>query len=240
MIKDYIKKSENTWDTIAKSFDTTRQKPWDECINFIKELPKNSIVIDIGCGNGRHLMPCTKKCKKCIGLDVSKELLKIVKNKINQKMIKNVDLIHSDAINIPLKKNSVDAVLFIATLHNISNRNNRIKSLKELNRILKPEGKAIISVWSRCQDKFRQYFKKESTKKSEKKEFGDIDIYWRKNGLDTIRFYHLYSKKEFIEDIKKAELKLLDIKDFKFCSKKYPDNFFAYVKKEHNILNIIS
>ena len=133
MTNIYTKISEDTWNAIAKSFDSTRRKPWKECIDFINTLPKTSIVADIGSGNGRHLIPCAKHCKKIIGLDVSKELLEIVKKKVYKNKLKNVRLIHSDAVNIPLRTYSLDAVLYIATLHNISERYRRIKSLKEIN-----------------------------------------------------------------------------------------------------------
>jgi ubiquinone/menaquinone biosynthesis C-methylase UbiE len=224
--------SEKTWDTIARSFDQTRRKPWKECLDFIEKLPKKSIVADIGCGNGRHLKPCAKKCKKVIGIDLSKELLDIVKEKLDFEKIKNVTLIHADATNIPNDDESVNAALYIATLHNIKGRNNRIKSLKEIKRILKKNGVALISVWSRWQDKYRkQFFKKWFTQKGSS-EFGDVDIYWRQNGLDIPRFYHLYSKKEFQKDLTEAGFKIVEMKDVKIHSKRHPDNYFAIVRRD--------
>ena len=136
MTNIHTKISEDTWNGIAKSFDSTRRKPWKECIDFINSLSNKSIVADLGSGNGRHLIPCANHCKKVIGIDVSKELLRIVQKKIFKAHLDNVELIHSDAVNIPLRDLSVDAVLYIATLHNISERYRRIKSLKEINNIL--------------------------------------------------------------------------------------------------------
>jgi len=231
MTNIYTKISEDTWNAIAKSFDSTRRKPWKECIDFINNLPKTSIVADIGSGNGRHLIPCAKHCKKIIGLDVSKELLEIVKKKVYKNKLNNVELIHSDAVNIPLKDYSIDAVLYIATLHNISERYRRIKSLKEINRILKPSGRAIISVWSRWQDKFRQHFLIRMITQFGRNEFSDIDIYWRQHGLNISRFYHLYSKREFQKDINQAGFEIINLEGKKIHSKKYPDNYFAVIKK---------
>jgi tRNA (uracil-5-)-methyltransferase TRM9 len=228
----YTKKSEDTWNAIAKSFDATRRKPWTECIDFINNLPKKSVVADIGCGNGRHLIPCAKHCEKVIGIDISDELLKIVQKKIKDNNLTNVELIKSDAGNLPLKDNSIDAVLYIATLHNIPQRYRRIKSLIEIKRILKNDGTAIISVWSRWQDKFRQHFLKKCLKNPDGREFGDIDIYWRQHGLNIARFYHLYSKKELEKDIKQAGFKIIKIQGVRFFSKKYYDNYFAIIQKK--------
>jgi len=230
MAENHFKKSEKTWDKIAKSFDTTRKKPWDICLDYIRNLPKNSIVADFGCGNGRHLIPCAKHCKKVYGLDISKELLDIVKRKVEKQNINNVELIHSNLIKTPLKDQSVDSVIFIATLHNIKKRENRIKALTEVKRVLKKDKTSMISVWSRWQDKFRKEFLKKIFQIKNKNEYGDIDIYWRQHGLNIPRFYHLYSKREFEKDIKKAGLEILEIKSVKLSSKKYDDNYFAEVR----------
>jgi len=224
--------SEKTWDIIAKSFDKTRKKPWVQCIEFINKLPKNHIIADIGCGNGRHLIPCSKQCKKAIGIDLSKELLKIIKNKINIDKIENINLIHSNVLNIPLKNDSIDSALYIAALHNIKDRKNRLQSLEEVHRILKKNGLLIISVWSRWQDKFRKQFLKKWFTEFNQNEYGDVNIYWRQHGLNIPRFYHLYSKKEFLNDINKVNFEILDINDVKLHSKKYPDNYFAILRKK--------
>lgn len=230
MKKDYIIKSERSWDSIAKSFDKTRRIPWQECLDFITDIHKESIVLDVACGNGRHLIPCAKKCNKVIGLDISRKMLEIVKEKTIKEKFSNVYLIHSSAENIPFKENSIDAVLYIAALHNIYGKENRIKSLKEIRRVLKSESKAIISVWSRYSDKFRKSFLNKNFN-SKKTEFGDKHIFWRQDGLNIPRFYHLYDKKEFVEDLEETGFKIKSIKSVKIKSKKYSDNYFAIVNK---------
>ena len=226
-----IETSQRTWNMIARSFDTTRKKPWEQCQDFIKSFKKDSITLDIACGNARQLIPSAQYSKKTIGLDISQQLLRISQQKIKEQKIKNISLIKADAVNIPLESDTFDNILYIAALHTISGRENRIKSLKETKRILKSDGKALISVWSRWQDKFRTNFIKEKSVKNSKQEYGDIEIFWRQHGLNIPRFYHLYSKTEFMEDIKKAGLKIIDFKEVNLKSKKYPDNFFAVVSK---------
>jgi alkylated DNA repair protein alkB family protein 8 len=231
MWNDSIGTNEETWDKIAHSFDVTRRKPWQQCIDFINTLSTDAVVADIGCGNGRHLIPCTQRCKKTLGVDISRELLHIAQNKSEENKLYNTTLLHSDVVNLPIKDDAVDAVLYIASLHNIKGKNRRIQSLKEVKRILKKGGKAQISVWSRWQDKFRKQFFKKWFIQTGADEFGDIDIYWRQHGLNIPRFYHLYSKKEFLKDISEAGLELLEIQDVKMYSKKHPDNYFAVLKK---------
>jgi len=232
MLNDFNSFSEQTWNKISKSFDITRKKPWKQCIDFIEEQSNNNLLADIGCGNGRHLIPGAYIYKKVIGLDLSNNLLEIVKEKINKEKLTNTMLIHSNVLNIPIKNNKIDSVLYIATLHNIKGRVNRIQSLMEIKRILKKNGKALISVWSRWQDKYRREFFKKWFTKFRENEFGDINIYWRQHGLNIPRFYHLYSKREFIKDINQVNFDIFDIKEVKLHSRKYPDNYFAIVEKK--------
>ena len=231
MLDENLLKSQATWDFIAQSFDSTRRKPWKQCIDFLNNLKETDIILDLGCGNGRHLIQCTEHFKHVIGLDISRGLLNIAKNKLKENKINNTIFLHADSAHIPLKDETIDAIIYIASLHNVKGRENRVQSLKEIKRILKNEGSALISVWSKWQDKYRKQFFKKWLTKTWKDEFGDIEIYWRQHGLDIPRFYHLYSKKEFREDLQKAGLEIKNIQEVKLVSKKYPDNFFALVKK---------
>lgn len=230
MVESYFKKSQQTWDTIADSFDITRRKPWNQCIDFINKLPTNYTVADIGCGNGRHLLPCAKHCKKAVGIDISRNLINIVKRKIYERCLNNVSLIHANMINLPIEDNTIDAVVCIASVHNIKGKNNRISALNEIFRILKKNRTAIISVWSRWQDRFRNYYLKRFF--STEGEFGDIYIPWKQHNINIPRFYHLYSKREFIRDINQANLKIEKIISEKLHSSYTADNFFATVRKE--------
>ena len=135
---------------------------------------------------------------------------------------------HSDAANIPLNDNSVDAVLFIAALHSIRVRDNRVNSLKEIKRILKPGGKALISVWTKWRDEHKKSFIGKITRKG-LPEHGDTNIYWRQHGLNVPRFYHIYNKKDLIKDIEEAGLKIDGFQEVRLHTSKHPDNYFVLI-----------
>lgn len=229
MVNNHVKIAEKTWDAIAESFDVTRRKPWRQCIDFINGLSESHMVADIGCGNGRHLLPCAERFKNVIGIDISQNLLNIAKNKIKEKGFSNVVFIHANMTKIPLKDDSLDSILCIASLHNIKGRDERLRSLKEVYRILKNDGRALISVWSRWQDKYRTHYLKKLF--YNKEEFGDIEIYWRQHNLDIPRFYHLYSKREFVKDLNQVGLEIEKIQSVKLHSNISADNYFAVVRK---------
>ncbi|EPT25059.1 methyltransferase domain-containing protein [Toxoplasma gondii ME49] len=52
------------YDRIATHFSHTRYKPWPKVRTFLEGLPKYSLVVDVGCGNGKYLqcVPCGPTC----------------------------------------------------------------------------------------------------------------------------------------------------------------------------------
>lgn len=230
MQSEYRQKTEEIWDAIAQSFDTTRRKPWKQCLDFIDRLNKTDIVVDVGCGNGRHLVPCAEHCRFVIGVDLSRKMLAIVQNTLDKKNLRNVSLLHADFVEMPMKDASVNAVMCIASLHNVRGKEQRSHALKEIFRMLTPDGCALISVWSRWQQKYWRFFTKQFFFRT--RDFGDIDIYWRQHHLNIPRFYHLYSKKEFIGELQQAGFIIRDFQSVKLHSKRFPDNYFATVQKK--------
>ena len=219
------------WDTIAESFDLTRKTPWDICVEFIQTLPSKWIVGDFGCGNGRHSILMANQCKNVICIDFSQNLLSIIQEKTTASS--KVNLVCSDLTKIPLKDNTFDAVLFIASLHNIPKKINRITALAELHRTLKPDGIALLSVWNKNIDYYNS-IKKNSLNlniPTYKLESGDVFIFWNQNGLHVPRFYHLYEKPEIIKEIENSGFHIDSFKNVRIASKKTPDNYFIQIKK---------
>ncbi len=229
MKPEYRKTAQETWDAIAESFDTTRQKPWKICLDFIHSLRNVDVVTDIGCGNGRHLIPCAQRCSQVIGVDISQRMLRIVQKKLQRLSLDNASLVHADAVQLPFEDSMFDAVLCIASLHNIQGRQHRCAALQEMARILKPNGCALISVWSRWQDRYYKYFLKQYLIGRE--EFGDIEVCWRQHNLNVPRFYHLYSAGEFHRDLKSTGFQISSINRLRIQAKRFPDNYFAVVQK---------
>ncbi len=229
MQDDYRRSAEETWDAIAESFDATRRHPWKQCLEYIQTLQNTDSVADVGCGNGRHLIPLATHCHFAIGVDISKRILEITHQILQKKNIRNASLIHADAVHLPLQNDSLDAILFIASLHNIRGKEYRCAAVQEMFRVLKPEGTGLISVWSRWQEKYRKFFAKQYLLGHS--EFGDIDISWRQHALNIPRFYHLYSRRELLQELGQAGFVIENIQSVRIHSTRFPDNYFAVVRK---------
>ena len=128
------------YEKIASHFNNTRVYKWTWVNEFLDNLKNNSLVYDIGCGNGRN-MNHNKNNLTFIGLDNCNNFIDICNNK-------KLNVVNANITNIPFKSNSADAIMCIAVLHHLSNPQNRLTSLLELKRVIKPQGEILLSVWS--------------------------------------------------------------------------------------------
>ena len=187
-----------SYELIASQFDKTRGYLWKGVKEFLIDLKKNSLVFDAGCGNGKNML--FREDITMIGCDFCKEFTNICKNKQLEITLANIK-------HIPYRNNIFDAVISIAVLHHISNVNERIKVIKELVRITKPNGKIMIQVWEDMKNK---------TKKFKCIDKNDYYVTWeRKKDKKIIkRFYHLFKENELKELIINSNLNVEIEKEF--------------------------
>lgn len=231
---DFKIKIKETFDIISDKYDKIRRQPWADLIHFMEDhqfFNDCDIVLDIGCGNGRHTDIMSNYCNFSIGLELSNELLKIAK--ITYKKM-NSFYINSDAVHLPFRNNIFSKIIYIATLHHIPTEEQREQSLLEIKRILGPKGQAIITVWRRYQEKFFLIFFIDLlflNFKRRRLEYGDIFIPWRGQNKEIIanRFYHLFTLKEMKKILEKVGLKILEIKFF--SGKSGTANVIAFIEK---------
>ena len=193
------------YDKISEHFSQTRYKPWPLVSEFLNSLEKNSMVLDVGCGNGKYLSE--NKNLVMWGTDRSGNLLSIAKEKNI-----NAQCFIADSLKLPIKSESFDAAISIAVIHHFSNELLRIQALKEIFRVIKKKGKVLIYVWAmeqkekkfKEQDNFVPWHlqkKYENESKVETMENGP-NITEDKNINCKVyqRYYHVFIKGE-LEDI---------------------------------------
>ena len=113
----------------------------EKIINLIN--PKQSdVVADLGSGSGYFTLPLSQKVKKVYAIDIQKEMLDYLQNKVQNQQITNIELLLSNDPNkIPLLDQSSDVLLTVNTLHEFPKKQEMIN---EIYRVLKPNGKATI------------------------------------------------------------------------------------------------
>jgi SAM-dependent methyltransferase len=97
----------------------------------------NNLILDLGCGSGEDLIILSVN-NRVVGLDSSKELLKIA-----ECTNEDVELWHIDLNNQEIPdKYQFDIIYSSLTMHYVKDWN---RLFKQLNNILKPKGKIIFS-----------------------------------------------------------------------------------------------
>ena len=196
-----------TYDKIAEHFNVTRAYLWKSVKEFVDKREPGSIILEVGCGNGKNMF--RNDCY-FIGLDNSIELLKIC-----NKRDKNV--VFASMISIPFKENTFDSTLCIASLHHISQYNDRVAILQKLVDITKINGEILLEVWS-----------DEAKIKNKKTDLGNNDflIEWNDTAKNSyLRYYHLFSKNEITNLLSKIN----NIKINSLVFEK--DNWVAIIEK---------
>ena len=184
----YVKE---VYEEIAPHFSNTRSYKWSWVIDFLDSLKTDSIVYDLGCGNGRNM---DHGSLKFIGIDNCESFVSICKSK-------NFSVINSNITKIPLNNNSADAIICIAVFHHLSSVENRVQSLLEMKRLIKPGGKILISTWSINQpQKTRRTFNN----------YGNNIVLWNSYGKVYERYYYIFKLDEIKELIKKVGLIIIN------------------------------
>lgn len=105
------------------------------------EFQLNWIATDLGCGSGYFTVPLSFKVKKVYAIDLQKEMLSFLEDKIKRLRIKNIELLLSDSDEIPLEDECVDFLMSTNTLHEFGSKKTMISEMK---RVMKKDGRLLI------------------------------------------------------------------------------------------------
>ena len=72
---------------ILESEDRKTWQNIDEILGLI-DLKQNYVVADLGCGSGYFTVPISRKVKNVYGVDVQKEMLEFLEQKIQEQKIR--------------------------------------------------------------------------------------------------------------------------------------------------------
>lgn len=132
------------FDDLASRWDEIYDPPKLERIHLIFEKYFNDIqspVLDLGCGTGILLPELNNllgKGSNIYATDISYEMLKTAKNSNDRN---NVKFSQADGHYLPVKNNIFKTVICFQVFPHFHNRN---KIVKELFRVIKPQGSLII------------------------------------------------------------------------------------------------
>ena len=91
--------------------------------DYLREMP---FIVDLCCGTGKSSAPLIERGMTVVGMDVSREMLRIYRKKCADTV--NPILIHADASRPPLHRGSCPALSMIGGLHHIPDRAGSLQS----------------------------------------------------------------------------------------------------------------
>jgi 2-polyprenyl-3-methyl-5-hydroxy-6-metoxy-1,4-benzoquinol methylase len=192
---------------------------------FYKYLKKEGLIIDLGCGLGKHLLYWHSKGYKITGIDAEPRCI----NKIKL-FCPNADAKEGDILSLQYDDETFDFAISCGVIEHFEEGPN--KALNEMKRILKRNGIAFVSVpynnylyrfnkYIRCNTLLRKLMGKKPINKSINHESNIVEL--------------LFTKKEIMDHFAKTGFKILEamplLTKWGFCnifrflrSKSFPHN----------------
>jgi demethylmenaquinone methyltransferase/2-methoxy-6-polyprenyl-1,4-benzoquinol methylase len=155
---------ESMFDNIAPKYDrlnqilslgihrSWRKKAVDE---LVKLNPKS--ILDLATGTGDFAIASLRaNPDKINGADISEGMMEFGRKKVSNLGIdKKISFIKADAENLPFQTSSFDAITIAFGVRNFQNLDS---GLREMFRVLKPEGKVIILEFSKPEGWFKPFY----------------------------------------------------------------------------------
>nr|CAI5829900.1 unnamed protein product [Callosobruchus analis] len=155
----------NVYENIATHFNETRNKPWPNVLEFVNSFDIGSVVLDVGCGNGKYLGE--NKQIFDVGCDTSFGLLDVCRTNRFETFLTN-------CLYLPFKDAIADGVISIAVIHHLASEERRLQAIEEMIRVLKVNGRALIYVWAK--DQLKNNEKTSYIKQDRKNRKPDSDV----------------------------------------------------------------
>jgi alkylated DNA repair protein alkB family protein 8 len=218
-----LKKTKDDYNRIADKFSSTRGYISNDILELNSFVNIRDNILDLGCGNGRLSEVFKEMNVTYIGTDNSREMIKIAKKKYPKEKF-----IVSDALCLPFKDNIFDKVFSLSVIQHIPSVELRIKFLKEVQRVLKPKGKLIITAWYINQNKIKKYL-------TENPKFDKGDIFYPfkipERKIEVLRYIHCFKRDELIKLIEKSGFKVEKSSISQRGSNKENKNILVIAKK---------
>ncbi len=135
--RDYFDQVAPHWDEMRKSLFSEAVR--DKALR-IADVRKGRIAADIGTGTGFITEGLIRREVKVIAVDRSKMMLTEMRKKLRSS--REIEYCVGDAENLPITDKAVDYVFSNMCLHHLDFP---LKAIKEMTRILKPEGKLVVT-----------------------------------------------------------------------------------------------
>jgi len=138
-----FEKISEKYDVMNSIISFQRHKAWRKDTMKRMNVQPGSTALDVCCGTGDWTVALAQAVGpngKVVGLDFSRNMLKIGEQKVANLRLQNVELIHGNAMELPFGDDSFDYVTIGFGLRNVPDY---MQVLREMYRVVKPGGKVV-------------------------------------------------------------------------------------------------
>ncbi|MEM0487061.1 MAG: class I SAM-dependent methyltransferase [Sulfolobales archaeon] len=194
------------YDEISRGYAYWRSRAWE-----LVRVLRGGVVLDLGSGhciNGLQIA-LTREVKYLVCADIAPSMLVEGRKLLNKKGFLKADFIAADATRIPLRDSVVDSLVSIALVHHLP-REELIEVAKEVSRVLKPGGLALLTSWSKRQLRFvKQTIVNCLARLLGIRKSFEYRVKWRTRRKTYVRRYFLYEVDELKKVTERAGLKAI-------------------------------
>lgn len=117
---------------------------------ILTNLPRESKILDLGCGSGRFSMGATKLGFNVTGVDITPESVRAAQRRAEDSGITNVQFLVGDMTELPFKNGEFDYVFCPHfSINAVATIEKRKKAIKEMTRVVKPDGLVFVESFNK-------------------------------------------------------------------------------------------
>jgi ubiquinone/menaquinone biosynthesis C-methylase UbiE len=229
MKKDYalklLQKTKLDYNLIAPEFSSKRSSLSND-IKYLQKFLRGNKVLDLGCGNGR-LCELFEEEVDYLGVDTSEELLKIARQKYP-----NCEFQKSEFSKLLFPDDQFDSIFCLSVFHHIPSRQFRLDFLQEIHRVLKKDGRLILTVWNLLEQKEirRQIIKNILFEGN--LDYRDIYLPFSSQKEKLVdRYIHCFSLSELKRIVQKANFSIIESGELRRGKSGRYSNYYVVAKK---------
>ena len=204
-----LEKTRKDYDLTVDDYTRSRSFIPEDIVSLIDYAVPGDRILDSGCASGRLYETFVQKKVDYFGADLSG---KMIERAITNHPAGRFQV--ADSRFLPFTENYFDKVYSISVIHNIPSEKFRQQYLRELKRVLKPDGLLILRVWDFWERKAmpRLFFQALARKifGKEKTDLFDVFVPWKNSAGQTVteRYFHCFTKRELEKTIKETGFKI--------------------------------
>ena len=163
--------------------------------SVLEKIKKREKVLDLCTGTATNALSIARRRPdtKVVGIDLSKDMLRVAKDKLRQSGLKNVRIYQMDATDMKFKTGCFDKILISLVLHEMEEEL-AARIVMEAKRVLKDDGEIIITEWEPSNQLSKRILfmpihllEPKPYKKFIRK---DLYSYFRQFGLEIVSYEH--------------------------------------------------